>query len=261
MDYTVAAVDEAIKLLFAVAAEPGLGVTELSKRTGITKARAFRLLSTLEQRGLARRHGDNPVYRLGLQALRLGASAAAQLDVVREANLALQELGSALNEMVILRVRDGLESVCVARWESTQPLRVHDEIGHRRPLYAGASGKLLLAHAPQAVVDAVFEAPRERFTLQTPVSRTALQREIARVREQGYAVSAGEFAKDTTALAVPIFDDEGGIEAALSVSAPSSRMDERRQRACLSLMRSKAEEVSRRLGWRPGLAAAPAAAG
>lgn len=255
MEYTVAAVDEAMKLLFAVAAEPGLGVTELSRRTGITKARAFRLLSTLEQCGLARRHKGTAVYRLGLQALRLGASAAAQLDVVREANPALQELGAALDEMVMLRVREGLDSVCVARWESSQPLRVHDEIGRRRPLYAGASGKLLLSFAPAEVLEAVLEAPRERFTAVTPVSRSALQREIARVREQGYAVSSGEFAKDTTAVAVPIFDDEGGLAAVMSVSAPSSRMDERRLRACLGLMRGKAEEVSRRLGWRPGLPA------
>jgi DNA-binding IclR family transcriptional regulator len=259
LEYTVAAVDEAMKLLFAVAAEPSLGVTELSRRTGVTKARAFRLLSTLEQSGLVRRHKGTAVYRLGLQALRLGASAAAQLDVVREANPALQELGAALDEMVMLRVREGQDSVCVARWESSQPLRVHDEVGRRRPLYAGASGKLLLSHAPPEVVEAVLEGPRERFTPLTPVGRSTLQREINRVREQGYAVSAGEFAKDTTAIAVPIYDDEGALAAVMSVSAPSSRMDERRQRACLGLMRSKAEEVSRRLGWQPGAAASAGA--
>lgn len=250
LEYTVAAVDEAIKLLFAVAAEPGLGVTELSKRTGVTKARAFRLLSTLEQRGLTRRHGDNAVYRLGLQALQLGAAASSQLDLVQEATPALHELGVALDETVLLRVRDGLESVCVARCESSQALRVHREVGHRRPLYAGASGKLLLSFAPKDVIDAVLDAPRERVTAQTPVSKAALQREIVKVREQRYAISIGEFAKDTTAVAVPIHNAEGDVVAALTVSAPTSRMDERRQRACLSLLRSKADEISRSMGWR-----------
>lgn len=58
MDYTVAAVDEAVKLLLLVAQQPGLGLSEVARRSGTGKARAFRLLTTLEQRDLVRRRGE-----------------------------------------------------------------------------------------------------------------------------------------------------------------------------------------------------------
>jgi len=65
MDYTVAAVDEALKLLFLLAHAPGLGLTELAKRSVITKARAFRLLTTLEQRDLVRRRDWRALIHYG----------------------------------------------------------------------------------------------------------------------------------------------------------------------------------------------------
>lgn len=250
MSYTVDAVDEAIKLLIQVAAESGLGVTELARRGGITKARAFRLLHTLEQQGLVHRVGPQAAYYLGFRALHLGAAAQSQIDLVRVANQPMTELGEALNETIALRVLDGLATVCVARWESKQSLRVHGEVGHRRALYAGASSKLLLAHAPKALLDAVLAQERPRFTAATPVSKAALLRELAAVRRLGYALSIGERAADTAAIAVAVHDAQGQVVAALSVSTPATRMTPERMAPMLALLREKAATVSARLGWR-----------
>lgn len=248
MNYTVEAVDEAVKLLFIVAAAPGLGVTELARRSGITKARAFRLLATLESRDLVRRQGPAAAYVLGLQALHLGAAAREQIDLVKLAEEPIAALGAELNESVALRVRDGLESVCVARCESTHSLRVHSEIGHRLPLHAGASSKLLLAFAPPDVVAAVMAGERKRFTPQTLVAKGTLLAEIDTIRREGHSVSVGERAPDTAALAVPVYDGAGEVIAALSVSAPSTRMTEQRLPKVLQALRRQAGVLSRALG-------------
>ena len=99
MDYTVAAVDEALGLLFLVAENPGLGVTELAKRSSNTKARAFRLLSTLEGRGFVQRHGDPAVYKLGHRTLLLGLAPALEHHVQRQrlAIAAEQRVGVAFH--------------------------------------------------------------------------------------------------------------------------------------------------------------------
>ena len=114
-DYTVAAVDHALALLLLVAHSPGLGVSELAARSGNTKARTFRLLYTLEQRRLVQRRGRTAAYWLDVQALYLGIAAQEQVDLVRLARPYLLNLAAACNENVQIRVRDGLESVCVDR--------------------------------------------------------------------------------------------------------------------------------------------------
>jgi IclR family transcriptional regulator, KDG regulon repressor len=250
MDYTVAAVDEAIKLLFLVAGQPGLGLTELAKRSGITKARAFRLLTTLEQRDLVKRRGDPVTYCLSFQALHLGAAAHAQNDLLQCVREPIERLGRRFNETVAVRVRDGLETVSIARWESTQSLRVHGEVGQRHILWAGASSKVLLAFAPAEVLEAVLAQDRERFTSKTLVSKAALLAEVKLVRQQDYAVSVGERVADTAAIAVPIRDGSSGVVAALVLSMPATRL-KAREAEFLEVLRTEAQEVSRRLGYRP----------
>ncbi len=248
MNYTVAAVDEAIKLLLLVAQQPGLGLSEVARRSGTGKARAFRLLTTLEQRDLVRRRGEPATYHLGLQALHLGAAAQSQIDLVQLSQEPLERLLKAFNETVAVRVRDGLGTVCVARRESTQSLRVHGEIGHRRPLHAGASSKLLLAHAHDDVLQAVLASERTRFTDDTLVAKTALLAELKQVRAQGYAHSQGERSAGTAAIAVPIVDGRREVVAALGLSAPATRMTARHRRAYLTALMAEAATISRGLG-------------
>jgi DNA-binding IclR family transcriptional regulator len=145
-------------------------------------------------------------------------------------------------------VREGLETVSVARWESTQSLRVHGEVGQRHRLYAGASSKLLLAFAPPDVLEAVLAMDRERLTPKTPVARAALLREIKLVRERGYSLSFGEREPDTGGMAVPIRDGSGEVVAALVISMPASRMAGREQEF-LQVLSVEAQEASRRLGY------------
>jgi IclR family KDG regulon transcriptional repressor len=255
MDYTVAAVDEALNLLFLVAQAPGLGLSELAKRSSNTKARTFRLLTTLEQRDMVRRRGDPATYGLGFKVLHLGAAATAQIDLVQAVQEPLQRLGSLFNETCAVRVRDGLETVCIAKWESTQSLRVHGQVGLRHPLYAGASSKLLLSAAPPEVIDSVMAMDRQRFTAATP-SKTALVQELRRVRAQGYATSIGERAADTAAIAVPVRDSSGEVAAALIISTPATRMTEAQVQVFLRALQEQAAAASRHLGYVPAASAA-----
>jgi IclR family KDG regulon transcriptional repressor len=251
-EYTVAAVDEALNLLLIIARAPDLGVTELARRSGNTKARTFRLLTTLEQRGMVHKRDDAATYRLGYQMLALGIAAQEQVSLVRIAQQVLNDLGERCNENVHLRVRDGLESLAVARWESSQSVRVHTEIGHRTPLHAGASGKLLLAHAPAEVQEALLAGERERFTPNTIVSRPKLQQELTRIRSAGFATSFGERSVDAVAVAVPVRDMSGAVAAALGASMPSSRASESRIKTFVSLLQAAAADISSRLGYVPG---------
>ena len=83
----------------------------------------------------------------------VGVAAAAQDAVVRTAHRHMLLLNQQVNETVILRVREGQETVCVARCETSHEMRIIGRVGNRRPLWYGAAGKVLLAFAPQGQAD------------------------------------------------------------------------------------------------------------
>ncbi len=249
VDYTVDAVDKAIGLLSLVAQFPDLGVTELAKRSGNTKARAFRLLGTLELNGLVQRDA-NAAYRLGTHMLYLGAAAREQLSIVRVSEALFDDMIQECNEGIQIRIREGTDSVCIARRESTHEVRSLTTIGSRRPLYIGASGKLLLAYASPEVRDAVLGGELQKFTPTTITSRRTLERELQKILKEGVGISLGERSADLVAVAAPVRDGTGAVIAALGISGPSSRMNEDTLESFVDCVKRGAERLSRELGYR-----------
>ncbi len=248
-DYTVAAVDEALALMLLVAQNPGLGVTELAERSGNTKARTFRLLYTLEQRGMVHKDPQASLYSLGYKALYLGVAAQEQVGLVRIAGSELREIGAKCNENVQLRVRDGLETVCVARWESTQAVRVHGNVGNRRPLHAGASGKVLLAFAPEEVRQAVLSSTLARYTDETITQRSKLAQELSKIVKLGYAVSIAEMSPGAVAVAAPVRDHTGEVVASLGIAGPASRISDEDVPKLVELALGHAQHLSASMGY------------
>jgi len=249
MEYTVNAVQEALGVLMVVAHNPGLGVTEIAKRSGNTKARTFRFLVTLEEASFVQRDRDSTAYSLGYKALVLGLAAQEQVSLTRLADKYLEALQDRFNEHSAVLVRDELESVSVAQKLSTHEVRVQGAVGRRRPLHAGASGKVLLAFASPEVQAAVLEGELSKFTPQTITSKTKLKQELKRIAEQGYATSMAEMAADVVAVAAPVFDSTGSVQAAIGISLPSNRAPDDLAKMIQAVSKSAAD-LSFELGWR-----------
>lgn len=249
MSYTVEAVSKAIELLMLVAEQGGLGVTELAKRSGNTKARAFRLLATLEEGGLVQRTMPAATYSLGYRALVVGTAAQAQLSLVKVANSLLPQIGEACNESVLVRVRDGSDTICVAWWDAKHALRVHSQLGDRLSLGAGASGKLLLAHAPEAVQEEIMSGKLPRYTANTIANRADLKKALKKILADGYSMSISERAADTMAIAAPIRDASGQVVASLSMTAPVTRVTAKDAPRYRDIILASADQLSRALGF------------
>ncbi|SDH29006.1 MULTISPECIES: IclR family transcriptional regulator [unclassified Duganella] len=249
MSYTIEVVSVGIELLMVVAENPGLGVTELAKRSGITKARTFRLLNTLEETGLIRREGPLATYSLGYRALLVGAAAKEQVQLSKLADALLPAVGEACGESVLLRVREAHETICIAWWDAPNMVRVESQLARRRPLHVGASGKLLLAYAPPSVQEEVLQAERESFTSNTITGADQLKQSIQKVREQGYSISYAEKAVDTVSVATPIFDATGSVVASLATTAPASRVSQEKLPLLVAALQQGARQFSQQLGY------------
>ncbi|WP_454741615.1 IclR family transcriptional regulator [Cupriavidus necator] len=126
---------------------------------------------------------------------------------------------------------------------------MHTEIGNRRPLHVGASGKLLLAYAAPAVVDAVLAHQLERFTAKTIVEPQQLRDELAAIRAAGYAVSLGERDADAVSAAAPLRDHSGATVASLSIASPASRATQDAMDRHIAMVVAEAATLSRALGY------------
>lgn len=221
--YTVSAVDRALTLMEALRDAPGAGVSELAERTGCTKSLTFRLLHTLEARGFVAKDAERRTYTLGFQAMLVGDQARRQSRLITAAEPFMDGLRAATGETVLLLVRDGARSACVARRTSGGPQRIFAEVGRRGPLHAGGGPKVLLAFAPDEVRAAVLGSDLDAYTART-LRGPALAEALGRIRREGWTVSEGELDLDKCSVAAPVMDAAGEAVAALSVVGPSERL-------------------------------------
>ena len=251
----VQSVDRALTILELLAADGVLGVTEIAGLLGVHKSTVSRLLSTLAAHGLAEQLPDRGRYRLGVGVLRLAGATRSQLDVVRQTRPIAVELAARTGETVNLVILSGTETLYLDQVAGTSALQIHNWVGARNPLHATSNGRVLLAHASAAEQQAILAAigdPQGRLpalTENTVKDRDALQRILAGVRAQGYAVVIDKLEVGLTAAAAPIRGTDGTVIASLSVSGPSFRFMGQRVDDAMVALREAADEASAQMGY------------
>ncbi|MFI0356462.1 IclR family transcriptional regulator [Actinomadura sp. 9N407] len=248
----VQSVDRAVTILEILAEQGEAGVTEIAARLGVHKSTAFRLVAALEKRGLVAQESERGKYRLGLGLVRLAGATTARLDVVRAGRPVCRELAAEIGETVNLTVLSGHEVLYVDQVAGPSVLRPHDWVGQRLPAHATSNGKALLAYLPPDRLAAQLDPPRARLTDRTITGRRALEEELARVRERGYATAVDELEFGLTAVAAPIRGADGEVAASVSGSGPGFRLPPDRIPAVGAAVVRAAAEISRRIGWSPG---------
>lgn len=237
---------------------------ELSERVGISKNTTFRLLRTLEEAGYVRQDLVTKRYQLSLKVLDLEDASLRALGYPEEAQPYLEELNDALGESVNLAVLEGDRVRYVARVASKRIMMVNLHVGATLPAHATSLGKVLLASLPLARLREIYSGhPLEAFTAHTITSIDRLLRELATVRDQGYAVNEEELEIGLRSVAAPVHDRLGNVIAAVNVSTAVVRVSRKSlvEEILPQLLHTTAA-ISARLGYRPAAAAslpAPAA--
>ena len=215
------AVDRAARLLAEVvhSADP-MTFTGLSAATGLAKSTTSRLLLALERSGLVRRD-DHGRFLPGEMFVSFAWRGGAEAGLVAVAQPFLDRLGKATGETINLGVASGDGMVeQIAQVDSTYLIGGTNWVGLSVPVHCSALGKVLLAYgAAQLPIGTL-----ERRTDKTITSEAALQADLAGVRAHGYAVTDEELEPGLITVATPIRGYDGAVVAALSVSAPTTRM-------------------------------------
>lgn len=231
--------------------EPELGVTELSRRLGLHKSTVSRILAALQREGFV---GQNPTtgkYRLGVGLISLAGVALGRVDVRAAAFNHLDELARRTEEGVSVAVQDGNEAVIVLESPSLKPVRYVNWIGRRLPLHCTASGKILLSGRPQPSRWSSIPQPLAQYTGRTVTSITRLDKELADNMVAGYAISIDEYEVGYCAVAAPIYNHDGRIVGALSISGPSFRLTHPTLVQFSTDLSATAARISTEMGYTP----------
>jgi DNA-binding IclR family transcriptional regulator len=244
----VQSVDRALSILEILARSGECGVTEIAAALAVHKSTAFRLVTTLEQHGLVEQVEGRGKYRLGVGLLRLAGATSARLDVVQEARPLCKQLAAATGETVNLATLSGNSALYLDQVAGSSSLQTHNWVGQHIPLHATSNGKVLMAWLGTPELDDLL-GRLPSYTDQTITSRASLRKQLAQVREDGYAVAVDELEIGLTAIAAPVHNAHGDVVCSISVSGPSFRLNRERVDDVVPLVVDAADELSHRLGW------------
>ena len=224
---SVQAVSRALKILEAFSPEqPELSLNDFSKITGFYKSTILRQIDTLLNEGFLAKDSENGRYRLGAKVYLLGQIFINTSSLLKSSDAILKEVVEELRETTGIFVIDEMERLCLKMVSGPHYIRATFETGHRMPIYAGASGKVLLAFSPQSFVNRVIkETGLKRLTELTITDSSELKSELAKIKEQGWSISWGERVQNAITVSVPVFGDDGRIVCSLSTSGPSDRLN------------------------------------
>jgi DNA-binding IclR family transcriptional regulator len=229
-----------------------LKFAQILEASGVSRASLHRTLSDMVANGLLSQADRREEYRLGPLLRSSGALAAAASSVPSAARPHMERLRDECRETVVLAELEGANVVPVLRADGLHEMRMNQAIGRRYPAHSGATGKVLLANLPAAERDALLgEAELERLTPDTTTDPKTLAAELELVASAGVGVTLGERVPDAVAISAPVFDAEGRVAAALTISGIASRYGRERLVADALAVRRVAEAISVDLGYPP----------
>lgn len=241
----VRALDRALDILDLLSEAKGLTLSEIAVRIGLAPSTVHRVLTSLSARGVLENDPVSQAWHIGPTAFRHGTAFMRRSGLIDRSWPLLRRLMELTGETANLGIMNGDAVLFIGQVETHETIRAFFPPGTRSPLHSSGIGKALLAYAPQKTLDTFLsEAELRRFTPRTLDQPETLRADLAKTREQGYAIDDEERAPGMRCIAAPVFDIMGDAVAGISVSGPTNRMTDDRLAAIGAEVARAARELS-----------------
>lgn len=241
----LSSVYNAIRILQAFSDDrPELGITEISTRLGLAKSTVFRLMRTLTDTHLLVRDPETRRYRLGLGTFVIGSIAYRRMEIRDRAFPLLVDLMQNVRRVVRLGVYDDGGVVYLCKLPEDKETRTFSSIGKRVPPYCTAVGKLLLAFQPDEEVGRILSAPLRPMTGRTITDPDKLRAQFVEIRHSGYATTFEESTENLCSVAVPVYDRDKRVMAAISVTGTRGQFLPYQVQQYLRAMRATSQRIT-----------------
>lgn len=245
----VKALERAMLLLRTVADADAVSLTDLSHRVGMPASTAHRLLVTLQNFGYLEFNEDSQLWTIGVEAFRIGGSFARRIKVVDAGRPRLRALMEQTGETANMAIADDGDVVFVSQVETHEPIRAFHRPGTRAHMHASGIGKSLLAHLDSEALDRwMRQKGLPQYTNNTIADPETLRREMATIRDRGWAIDNEERTLGMRCVAAPVYNVYGEAIAGISVSGPTVRLPDTVLTEYGLLVRRMADTISDGIG-------------
>lgn len=255
----VQSLERAFALLEAIADSPeGIGLTQLSRKTGLNSSTVFHLLKTMMLLGYIRQVEDTKRYFVGTTLFCIAAAARSEVRIVNVADRIIRELAVSTGNTAVFGMRSGDEIVVVAKAEGNGAFQISDRVGGMRPSHCTGMGKVMLAAMTEENLRRHLETYElKAYTPNTITERGRLLQELEEVRRSGLAFDDAEFHPELRCVAAPVRDFTGQVIGALAMSGPAWRLSLQALQARSAQLRAAANELASQLGYKANRPTAP----
>ena len=245
-------IERALTLMREIAAHNRTGsrLLDLASRTGLQRPTVHRMLKCLTLENMVQQDPDSHRYYLGPMVFELGLTAAPRFNLREICHPSMNRIAEATGDTVFLTQRSGLDSVCVDRQEGTFPIKTFTlEIGMRRPLGVGTGSLAILSALSDEEVRHVVNANAPRLP-EYGLTPSSLLAQVKRAQKLGYAVREMPSLAGVRSIGHALHNQSGVAFAALSVSAISSRMSEKRVVELAAMLKNETRLVEKQVASR-----------
>lgn len=227
----------------------GIALSDLGREVGLHTSTAFHLVRTLAQLGYVRQDAATKRYHIGRPLFLLAAAALNDVELSALVGPVLEDLVRETGETAHFSVWSGNEVTHMATREAATPLRVNEVPGTRRPAYATAVGKVLLAQLePDRLARYLDEVALAPVTEATITDRGRLETELRTIRESGLAFDDGEYLSEVRCAAMPVRDFQARVVGAVGISGPVWRLSLSVLQGKVPAIRAAADRIGHGLG-------------
>lgn len=246
---TIKSLDRAMAVLQHLSTLPGATLSDLASETAQSPATVYRILVTLEARGLVDFEPGQQLWHVGAQTFLIGARFLRRTSVVDRARPIMRRLMERTGETANLGIARDASVVFVSQVETHASIRAFFPPGTVSPMHASGIGKALLAQmSDDRLSRLIATAPLDRFTRRTLTTPTTLKADLMLTRSRGYSIDDEERNEGMRCIAAAVFDYQGEAVAGISVSGPVSRVSEGETPHLAKEVMQAAQDLSEAMG-------------
>jgi IclR family KDG regulon transcriptional repressor len=182
----------------------------------------------------------------------VGSRALDWTEIIEISRPIVEQLKDDLQETIHMGILEDSKAVYIMKEESSHTVRMYSRVGKNIPLYCSGLGKCLLSYQDEKYIDEyISKTDLKRRATKTITDKDSLKKELSIIRERGYGFDDEENEGGIFCISAPIFNHEGLIEAAISVSWPIYRIEKDKIPNFIKMIKSAANEIGIILGYLP----------
>lgn len=244
----VQALSRGLRILEIISENGAMTITEIARVLEVNKSTASRLVETLCYHDMVQLNKNTRKYQLGLRVLNLGTSLENNLDIIDIARPIIHSVAEELNQSVHICAFNNARTYVVDQVVCGSSYSLSATIGMIEPMHASSVGKCILAYRRKDVLDNMLEDYEfVKYTEHTIQNKETLEKELEKIRMQGYAVDREEIAYGVCCVAVPVFGIGKRVRYSIGISGTVAHMTEEKVRLYVERLNYAARKISREL--------------